>query len=269
MFLLPPLVSLLINGGVLQAQNLVQAVPVEGAPLDAENRQQAAAVRLALLPTASHELSFLKRAVDLSEEQMVSAQKCARQILSESSANPPTPLANADELRQIGFAIANGAKVQALQPRPAVRNVEKLRASLLVSLQGEFGKLLDGPQRQRYEEEIAARKEFEQQTVIDLLMFPLEEKLRLTSRQSEQIAAGMKRHWSDSWAPTPVKLVNYGSYFPPIPDDAIVPFLEVGQRQIWNNTQKVNFSHQIGFDANLFQNEFDLSDPEFEKGAAQ
>lgn len=242
-------------------------------PADKLFEQQVEMVRKSLLPMASFELSFFKRACEPSAEQMQQAQTIAREALDKYSVDwKKNGMQLGDGQRQIAFAVQNGAQIQvqpAIQPAAINRIVSTISEPMTLALHTDFKNLLDDPQQQAYEEELKSRDQFEQQAVIEFLLVILDDKLNLTPRQCEQIADGMRARWGEGWAPPLSMMANFGEYFPPIPDAALVPHLDTQQIDVWRTARIVRFSSSNVHNNSFFPNEFDLDPPAPSNGSEQ
>lgn len=229
---------------------------------DKIRERQSTMIRQSLLPMAAFELSFLKRTCDPSEEQLKKAETIARDQLDKYSTNWKEQ-GNKDEQRQIAFAINNGARIQAqaIQPAAIAKIVSNLYDPMTNSLRSEFEGLLDESQQTAYQKELKTRDEYEQKAIIDFLLVILDDKLNLTEKQSEKIADGMRARWGEGWVPPLSLMANFGEYFPPIPDAAIIPHLETGQIDVWRSARIVRFSSYNQHKNSFFPNEFDLDQP--------
>ncbi len=82
----------------------------------------------------------------------------------------------------------------------------------------------------------------------------------------------MRDNWNDGWCPSPNQFLQMEQWFPKIPDQYILEFLEREQKSIWkskrNQNNNVVFGQPqfAGFMGGMFGDEFLWQDDEGEAG---
>ena len=97
------------------------------------------------------------------------------------------------------------------------------------------------PERvERYRAELDERARIRREVTARCLVAKLDQLLNLAPEQRVKIAAALQES-ADSLASTVDTLIHNSSYYPNLPPNQVVPFLDERQKAIWNNTQKVTF----------------------------
>ncbi|MEJ7638139.1 MAG: hypothetical protein WKF75_09225 [Singulisphaera sp.] len=97
------------------------------------------------------------------------------------------------------------------------------------------------PERaERYCAELDERGRVRREVTARNLVAKLDQLLNLAPEQRAKIAAALQES-ADSLASTVDTLIHNSSYYPNLPPNQVVPFLDERQKAIWNNTQKVTF----------------------------
>jgi hypothetical protein len=125
---------------------------------------------------------------------------------------------------------------------------------------------LSADQAALYKQQIDQRLADRRQASIDNVVARLDRDLILSAKQREQIAGKLRENWKDAWSPSPIQFMQMDQWYPNIPDQYIVEFLEPEQKTIWktnrNQNRGVVFGQQqfAGFMGGMFGDEFLLQD---------
>lgn len=117
-------------------------------------------------------------------------------------------------------------------------------AIVMPSVAGTIKPILSDEQFKLYQTDTEARKAQYQETAILGIVSILDQEVRFSTEQREQITAALTENWDEKWLPS-LQLLDYGlRYFPAIPDRYIEPYLDETQKKIW---QTVSRDTNIGF----------------------
>lgn len=101
-------------------------------------------------------------------------------------------------------------------------------------------------QMAKYSDESAKRTALRKRAAMQSAMALLDDNLCLTGEQRDKIIESVSAKWQTEWESWLMLSRSGGQYFPTIPDDLIVPHLNVEQKSVWSGFQKVNFGFWSG-----------------------
>jgi hypothetical protein len=100
---------------------------------------------------------------------------------------------------------------------------------------------LNEQQLAKYTEEATRRAATRKQAAILSVVSRLDGSLCLNPEQREKIIGSISSQWQDKWEQW-LMLQMYGDqYFPVMPDQFVVPHLNVEQKSVWQGLQKIDF----------------------------
>jgi hypothetical protein len=82
------------------------------------------------------------------------------------------------------------------------------------------------------------------------LVAAVDKRLLLSAEQRDKLDELLEKNWQSSWNQLQI-LMQDGQYFPPMPDEKILPLLTESQKSVWRAIQKGNVFW--GFELNMFQ----------------
>jgi hypothetical protein len=135
------------------------------------------------------------------------------------------------------------------RPRGDVDPREKLAERLAESVE----KHLSSDQAGRYASELSRREEALARLVVLNIVAKLDKQFLLNGQQREQIAKVLEENWNDSWKQLQFHLHD-DNYFPPLPEQQLLPLLTATQRTVWQGTYQganVRFGLDFNFVAGI------------------
>jgi hypothetical protein len=208
--------------------------PARVAQIEAQIKQILPHFIQQLRPVLAAELAFIRQFCDVPKEVRpkikaageASLQQAARGLAGQQFQNDGNP-----------FGRGNSPS----DPRQLI--AEALSAAVKEHLSAEQFAMYSAESEKR----TARRKE----AAILCAVSRLDETLWLTTKQREQISRAIAANWQGKWEQW-VLLHRYGGmYFPVIPDEHVVAYLNEEQKSVWNGLQKVDFGGWGGFDGQM------------------
>jgi hypothetical protein len=120
---------------------------------------------------------------------------------------------------------------------------------------------LSPEQAARYQAELEQRKASRKEVAVRNLVAKLDHDLFLADEQREKLVESLSKNWNDAWCQSLDILVNNEQYFPNIPNQYILPFLNPTQKKVWSGTARngaVFFGGQPGMMA--FEVNFEVAE---------
>jgi hypothetical protein len=197
------------------------------------------------------ELNLIRAVCQPTDEQM-------QQIRGDVEKNLKTKVTQVEEQQKKMARQQPGAQISVGDPL-------QLSRSWILKAANEH---LTAEQAALYKREVDQRLADRRQASIDNVVARLDRDLVLSAKQREQIATKLRDNWKDAWSPSPIQFMQMDQWYPNIPDQYIVEFLEAEQKQIWkqnrNQNRGVVFGQQqfAGFMGGMFGDEFLLQDDE-------
>jgi hypothetical protein len=164
------------------------------------------------------EYHFLRMVCGLTEDERKAIARAAVQSFKDA-------MARYDEMRRAPQLRPAGAPPRAL-PDP-----RKLIQEGLVRVAEQH---LSAERGARYREELAQRNQYRKRVTIQRLIEWLDQELILSPMQRIEVATALTAGWDEAWFPTESMLANPERYLSRIPSQTIVRWLEVDQRQLWD-----------------------------------
>jgi hypothetical protein len=104
---------------------------------------------------------------------------------------------------------------------------------------GAVKSTLTPEQADRYEAELRDRARNQRRVTARNLVVQLDRDLALTEDQRERLCESLTSNWDESWCPQLEVLQNLNNQiYPNIPDQAVVPYLNRVQREIWRGLRR-------------------------------
>lgn len=203
--------------GVITKTQEVQARRVL-ANMDAQRQQMIRRLR----PFLRAEYHVVRTICEATPEQRREVARAGERALRDAAARNPT-----GELR-----IFNGGRFRHIPFDPAVMIREGLAKAVKEHLPPE--------QVARYQDERKRREQTQEQLAVRMVVSTLDQEMRLGEDQRASISKSLLEHWDDSWAASLTNLTalqNLQNFFPPIPDELVVPFLSAAQKDVWQSNQ--------------------------------
>jgi hypothetical protein len=175
-----------------------------------------------LQPAMWQELDFIRQVCDLTPEQR-------------------------PQIREAGDIAVKEAAKAILQPQPVRAGVRLSQPTLGAQtirdhLHATLKKTLTSEQLERFEAEDAKRTETTKQTILLMVTAQLDSALYLSKEQREKITENLKTNWQRDWEQW-ITIHQYnGQYFPQVPDQHVVPYLNADQKLVWEGLQKVSIN---------------------------
>jgi hypothetical protein len=169
-------------------------------------------------PVFCVEYHFLRMVCGLTEDERKAFARAAVQSFKDA-------MARYDEMRRAPQLRPAGAPPRAL-PDP-----RKLIQEGLVRVAERH---LSAERAARYREELAQRSLDRKRVTIQRLIEWLDQELILSPMQRIELATALTAGWDDAWFPTEFMLANPERYLSRIPSQNIVRWLEVDQRQLFD-----------------------------------
>ncbi len=211
---------------------LPAAVRPAMAKIDADNPQVqalAAQMQQQLKPYFAAELSFARTVCQPNAEQLQKMKDRAtpeleRTIMELAMQQAP----------QMGLGLGwPGAQPQ----KKDIREQFEIAASKIVS------EVFSPEVVEKYEEEQSHRLEFRARAGAMALVAHLDKRFRLSQTQREALTDSMQEGWQRQWQAYLQFMGNNPEYFPPVPDETILPHLNEVQAKQWKSMKRTN----IGF----------------------
>ena len=183
-------------------------------------------------PFLTTELNFIRQMCDLKPEQRPKVKAAGEAAVTQVVRLMAEQQGRA--MRGVNFVERNNA----VPPEPSRFILDALVKALKETLTEE--------QLTKYTDESAKRTAMRKRAAMQCAVALLDAKLCLTVEQRDQITESVSAKWQTEWESW-LMLPQYGGqYFPTIPDNLIVPHLNVEQKSVWNGFQKVSFGHWGG-----------------------
>jgi hypothetical protein len=139
-------------------------------------------------------------------------------------------------------------RIAATWRRPVANDQSDLRTLILEALAKSARSILSPAQSTRYQKEVDNRWAARKQMMVLNLVSDLDSILLLSADQRVRLGEILQNNWDDSWNKD--RWLNRGSrFFPPMPDEKILPLLTETQKQVWRSLSKGNF--RVGFNPGL------------------
>lgn len=193
-----------------------------------------------LKPLINVELSFVKRACELTDDQMkpiVAAAKNAHQAMAGIVMKQD---AVGDDFLTINKVVFSGPNEELMVVNPFKRIRDDVAKLLKPSVTEE--------QYAKFTEEVRSRDEYERETAIAFLLNLLDLKLVLSLEQRKRLHEKLMVQWKDlDWHILDSSIMNSDG-FPPTPDDLIIPELNDAQQKLLNAQTRDSVHVYIGAD---------------------
>jgi hypothetical protein len=139
-------------------------------------------------------------------------------------------------------------KFAATWRRPVANEQSEPRTPVVEALVKSVRSTLSPEQAARYQKELDRRTAARKRSTVISFVSKIDHLLVLTAEQRVKLGKILENNWNDSWNHTQW-LTMGGRYFPPMPDDKILPILTETQKRVWRETQKGNiyFGFNLGF----------------------
>ena len=223
----PPQPAVIVRDAV---KKVLAPVPARAdAAVQAQAQRQQILVQTAIQQLRSHlrvEYHFIRRACELTPEQRRQIARAGERALRETAAQNVGRNLNAAQV-----VIVNG------QARPSIPRFTDPMKPISEGLARAVERYLTPDQIARYKDEVKRRDAHWKQVGLEAILARLDSDLLLTENQRDEIMDSLSDHWDEMWAQSVTALMNLEHYFPPIPDERIVPFLDGPQKEIWNASQ--------------------------------
>jgi hypothetical protein len=139
-------------------------------------------------------------------------------------------------------------KFAATWRRPVANDPSDLRTLIVEALARSVRSTLSPEQRGRYQKELDDRCAARKQVMVLNLVGRIDSILLLSAEQRVKLGEILQNNWNDSW--NHEQWLSMGNrYFPPMPDDKILPLLTETQKHLWRDTAKGNL--HFGFNPGL------------------
>ena len=183
------------------------------------------------------EVSFAKRVCELNADEEAAAVAAAKGAGKKFAQDYLQ--ANGQMNGGIVIFANGGGGVRQADP------VSQLQTAVAEAIGGTLPEEKRGP----YQEEVALRDEFRQQASAESLTALIDERLLLSDEQRTKITQSLAESAEDHGLPPLETMMHMGSsYLPSMPEEAITPHLDDGQKQLWNQVQKISYG--MSFDGN-------------------
>jgi hypothetical protein len=176
-----------------------------------------------LRPMMRAEYHFLRSVCRLTQEQRKGMARSAERSLHET-------VQELARMQQGGIRIQRLAGGQTVYPEPRGMIQKRFLAAAKQQLSPD--------QATRYAAELEKRAVEDKKVALDNLMAKFDHELLLSDEQRQKIRESLSSHWTDAWRQSPQTLFTDTTYFPPIADEFVVPYLEKAQRSLWHNAIK-------------------------------
>ncbi len=178
-------------------------------------------------PILMTELNFIRQMCDLKPEQRPKVKAAGEAAVTQVVRRMAEQQGRA--MRGVNFV----ERENAAPPDP--------RRFILDALAKALKETLTEEQMTKYTEESAKRTALRKRAAMQSAMALLDDNLCLTGEQRDKIIESVSAKWQTEWESWLMLSQYGGQYFPTIPDDLIVPHLNVEQKSVWSGFQKVNF----------------------------
>lgn len=216
-----------------------QMVPAIGLRQGAMNKAALAQqVTQQLRPFLRVEYHFIRKVCEPSPEQRGQIARAGERALRETAAQYPNGNLNAAQVIVMG---RNGMATQSFNDP-----IKPIRDGLAKAVE----QFLTPEQAARYKDEVKRKNEHWKQVAVRTIVTRLDQDLLLTADQRAAIGDSLRDHWNETWASSVTALVNIEHYFPPIPDEHIMPSLDAAQKDIWQALQVNRRLVRFGIGAN-------------------
>jgi hypothetical protein len=133
-------------------------------------------------------------------------------------------------------------KIAATWRRPAANDQSDLRTLIVDALVKSVRSTLSPEQSTRYQKELDQRTAARKRVTVLNLVGNIDSLLLLTAEQRLKLTEILQNNWNESWNHEQ-GLTTSNRYFPPMPDNKILPVLNETQKQVWRDTPKGNIYH--------------------------
>ncbi len=223
---------------------------VEGVPGRAAREAMAAQFIRQVRPILRAELHLIRTVCKTSEEEQRALAREGEEALKLA----------VDKFAEIQVKAQQGQAISSTMPDVPKQIHSALAAAVKAKLSPE--------KAERYRAELDERARVRREVTARNLVAKLDQLLNLAPEQRAKIAAALEKS-ADSLASTVDTLIHNSSYYPNLPPNQVVPFLDERQKAIWNNTQKVTFgSSNLGI-VGLNLSEHDLAEEDDPAAAAE
>lgn len=185
-------------------------------------------------PILMTELNFIRQMCDLKPEQRPKVKAAGEAAVTQVVRRMAEQQGRAMQQQVVNFV----ERENAAPPDP--------RRFILDALAKALKETLTEEQMTKYTEESAKRTALRKRAAMQSAVALLDANLCLTVEQRNQITESVSAKWQTEWESWLMLSQYGGQYFPTIPDNLIVPHLNVEQKSVWNGFQKVSFGHWGG-----------------------
>jgi hypothetical protein len=227
-----------------------------GGDVAGENADPMAPYREMLKAPLKVELSFIKRACKLNDEQRKQVIGAGREWLETYL--PKFAKTQQDPNGQM--VMVNVGPGNFAQQRRSKKNKQELPELIGAAI----GDKLTDEQKKLYQDECEKREAFRRQAIVENIVAIVDDRLRLDAAQREAIAKSLVEHWGE-FTPPPLEMFanmsSFNEYMPQLPANCITPHLNENQMREWRRSQSVTMSFGFGvsFDTNVIE-DIDLNE---------
>jgi hypothetical protein len=156
------------------------------------------------------------------------------------------------------YADVQGRPVQVRNGRALYPDPRKLIEDAMVKA---IKPQLTPEQAAKYQAESDKRGADRKQAATRNFVAKLDQDLVLGPEQREKIAAAIAEHWDETWCQSIETLLYGDQFYPRLPDNLVVPYLDAKQKDVWNGTRN-NQNYFFGFVGNMLPDEDPKEDKE-------
>jgi hypothetical protein len=146
---------------------------------------------------------------------------------------------------RLGIAVKRYAVAQNQMRQRRVRGASPAWSEPITLIQQQVAAIVEEKlrpeQARRYEEECAHRTARRKRAVVLNLVARMDEDLRLTTDQREQLVRLLTAGYQESWAQWLQLLAHDAQAMPNIPDHCVLPALSEDQKAVWRQTSKSGY----------------------------
>ena len=184
-------------------------------------------------PILATELNFIRQMCDLKPEQRPKVKAAGEAAVTQVVRRMAEQQGRAMQGQGVNFV---EREVPPADPRRFI--LDAVAKALKETLTEE--------QMAKYTDESAKRTALRKRAAMQTAVALLDDKLCLTGEQRDKITESVSAKWQTEWESWLMLSQYGGQYFPTIPDNLIVPHLNVEQKSVWEGFQKVNFGFWSG-----------------------
>ena len=184
-------------------------------------------------PILATELNFIRQMCDLKPEQRPKVKAAGEAAVTQVVRRMAEQQGRAMQQHVVNFVEREAAPADP-------------RRFILDAVTKALKETLTEEQVAKYTDESAKRTALRKRAAMQSAMALLDDNLCLTGEQRDKITEAVSAKWQTEWESWLMLSQYGGQYFPTIPDNLIVPHLNVEQKSVWEGFQKVNFGFWSG-----------------------